>query len=282
MRSDNPWYKLLQDDGFWRSVEERGYYHHQSSFPSYVKKYNLQLSRDTPYYLSIDFWSEQSKTLTDKKLYVIRTGTGSFAIFDEKRFPKPYLQLETSNAREMQISEVAGYKHLKKAYADHHQEDPNLERLYLTDIYEQLVEKTCGTSKFFRGPRGNRYSEFRLYFRDTKGDVSRFNYKGQEDLDYSLWTEESVLVIETKQNQPHGGLDIGWHKLAYPAQRFRYENLNVIPVYYLRVKDVIFLFVFNKMKFEEGGIVLNDYTQFVPSMTFRIDLDPESRLTHFV
>ena len=182
----------------------------------------------------------------------------------------------------MQISEVAGYNHLKKAYADHHQEDANLERLYLTDIYEQLIEKTCGTSKFFRGPRGGRNSEFRLYFMDTKGNVSKFNYKGQEELDYSLWTEDSVLVIEAKQFQSQGGLDIGWHKLAFPAQRFRYENLSVIPVYYLRMKNVIFLFVFNKMNFKEDGILLNDYTQFVPSMTFRIDLDPESRLTHFV
>jgi hypothetical protein len=45
-----------------------------------------------------------------------------------------------------------------------------------------------------------------------------FDYSGQEDLDYTIWTEDSVLVFEAKQFiSSSGGLDIGWHKLAFPC-----------------------------------------------------------------
>lgn len=43
-----------------------------------------------------------------------------------------------------------------------------------------------------------------------------FDYNGQEDLDYTIWTEDSVLVFEAVISSS-GGLDIGWHKLAFPC-----------------------------------------------------------------
>ena len=47
-----------------------------------------------PAYLSIDFWSGQSKELIKNKLYVPSRGKGRFVIFSEKRFTKPYLELQ--------------------------------------------------------------------------------------------------------------------------------------------------------------------------------------------
>ncbi len=44
------------------------------------------MSGPTPSYLSIDFYSRQPKELRDRNCYVIRTGKGNFAIFEENRF----------------------------------------------------------------------------------------------------------------------------------------------------------------------------------------------------
>ena len=81
-------------------------------------------------------------------------------------------------------------------------------------------------------------------------------YKGQAELDYSLWTRDSVLLFEAKQvkkGDPNYHLDIGWHKFAYAATRFlNYQNLNVYPVYFLRIKDKVFLFLFPKFGFYIG------------------------------
>jgi hypothetical protein len=51
------------------------------------------LKSRAPAYLSIDFWSGQSKELIKNKLYVLRRGKGRFVIFSDERFPKPYLEL---------------------------------------------------------------------------------------------------------------------------------------------------------------------------------------------
>jgi hypothetical protein len=90
-------------------------------------------------------------------------------------------------------------------------------------------------------------------------------------------------VFEAKQFQNQYGFDIGWHKLAYPVLRFKdYEGLDIIQIYHLRIKDTIYLFVFNKVKFYNDTLLLNDMKNFTPSMTFRIDLEPSSRLTYYL
>ena len=100
-----------------------------------------------------------------------------------------------------------------------------------------------------------------------------FDYNGHEDLDYTIWTEDSVLVFEAKQFiSASGGLDIGWHKLAFPCYRFYdYKGLNIIPIYYLRQQHSIYLFVFPRMEFYNGGILVNDITKYTPTKVLRID-----------
>lgn len=93
-------------------------------------------------------------------------------------------------------------------------------------------------------------------------------------MDYTIWTEDVVLVFEAKQNKSNsGGLDVGWHKLAFTSQRFlKIENLSVIPVYYLRQNNIIYLFVFPKMTSFRDGIILNDESQFSKYETFKVVL----------
>jgi hypothetical protein len=94
-KSDDPWQKLANESGFLNEIEKEGCYQSPIPFELFKRKYGLQLRLKTPSYLSIDFWSKQSKTLTERGLYVMRTGRGNFVILDDRRFPKPYLQLTT-------------------------------------------------------------------------------------------------------------------------------------------------------------------------------------------
>ena len=101
-----------------------------------------------------------------------------------------------------------------------------------------------------------------------------FDYNGQEELDYTIWTKDSVFVFEAKQFiSSNGGLDIGWHKLAFPCHRFYdYKGLNIVPIYYLRQRNFVYLFIFPKMDFYNDGILLNDVTKFTPTKIFRINV----------
>jgi len=70
------------------------------------------------------------------------------------------------------------------------------------------------------------------------------------------------------------GLDVGWHKLAYPASRFKkYSKYKIKPIYFLKWEKTIHLFVFPDFEFYKDGIIINDEKAFVPEQIFRIDLD---------
>jgi hypothetical protein len=160
----------------------------------------------------------------------------------------------------------------------HYQEATNLEYLRFLGIYDQLIQLMFNipNNSYFIGPRGNRNSGFRIYFNDkTKpNEPVFFDYNGQEELDYTIWTKNFVLVFEAKQFiTGNGGLDIGWHKLAFSCHRFYdYKDLNIIPVYYLRQKNIVYLFIFPKMEFYNNGILLNDTTKFTPVKIFRVNI----------
>ena len=274
--SDNPWSLLLEETQFWESIDKHGYYQSPYlSFEVYKNKYNLTLKNRAPAYLSIDFWSDQASALTKKRLYVLRTGRGRFVIFSLDRFAKPYLDLSVSNAMPIKAKDVDGFDHLTRSFKDHYQEDTNLELLRMMGIYDELVNQVCGRSSFLIGPRGHRYSSFKLHMIDKEqAEPVPFNYDGQEELDYTIWTEDSVFVFEAKQLQSTSrGLDIGWHKLVFPTYRFvGLKGLNIFPVYYLRRNHAAYLFVFDKLHFYNDGLVLNDIANHVPKHVFRVDL----------
>jgi hypothetical protein len=276
LKSDDPWEKLIVDNEFKKSIDTNGYFHWKSSFQDYIKKYNLNLRGNAPDYLSINFWSEQPKTLTNNGFYVIRLGAESFAIFKEERFRKPYLDLKIDNAKDIPIKQISSHSHLQDAFNEHYNEDANLEHLRILGVYEEILDEVCGTKDYRVGPRGSKKSIFKIYFKDqlNQDNPISLDYEGQEELDYSIWTEKEALVFEAKQNKSNsGGLDVGWHKLAFTSQRFlKIEDLSVIPVYYLRQNQIIYLFAFPKMPSFRDGIILNDESQFSKYKSFKVVL----------
>jgi hypothetical protein len=278
LAADNPWQKLIEEQEFQDAIHKNGYYQSNLSFQPFVRKYQLTLKNRAPAYLSIDFWSGQSHVLTKNKLYVIRIGKGRFVIFHEDRFSRPYLELQKNGTTiDLHFTIPENYEHLKKAFKIHYQEATNLEYLRFLGLYDQLMEHLFNTKiSYFIGPRGNRNSSFRLYFSDRMkpNEPVFFDYNGQEELDYTIWTKDSVFVFEAKQFiSSNGGLDIGWYKLAFPCHRFYdYKGLNIVPIYYLRQRDFVYLFIFPKMDFYNDGILLNDVTKFTPTKIFRINV----------
>lgn len=129
------------------------------------------------------------------------------------------------------------------------------------------------------GPRGNFKSSFRIGMRHREGEIVQFDYQGQIELDYSLWTEDKVFLIEAKSRQ-RGGFDIGWHKLAFPAPHYREiaekHGLDVVPIYlirkYSRVRDRVFFFMFPPIEYGDS-LILNDPSTMKPERVFSVDLN---------
>ncbi len=236
----------------------------------------MKLSGPTPGYLSIDFYSRQPKELRDRNCYVIRTGKGNFVIFEENRFEKPYLDLDLSGAKELDYEIPENFEHLDDAFKEKLIENSSIEHLWFTGVFRQITDRVSSESECHIGPRGNRNSVFDVYFRDkkTQEPVRIFTYEGMEDLDYSIFTEKCIYFFEGK-NFPggRGGLDLGWHKIAFPASRFRkYSDRRLIPAYFLKLGAVVYFVVFPDFQFYRGGVVLNDERGFGPEHVFKIDL----------
>ncbi|MCJ7633483.1 hypothetical protein MUP77_13990 [Candidatus Bathyarchaeota archaeon] len=198
-------------------------------------------------------------------------------------YPKPYLELETTKAERVSLEKNSKYEAMKQAFKIVDQdlsaaEDTLLELCRFHGVFQKILE-TFGDSEYQIGPRGLFTSKFPLFFKRLDGEITRFNYDGQVELDYSVWTENRVLVFEAK-SLTRGGLDIGWHKLAYPSQRFSsstQEGLKINPVYFLRKRDSegnrILIYLFPEISFKEGGVVLNDEESWKPLRVLSVDMD---------
>lgn len=224
------------------SIEEIGFFHWNKSFQDFKAEYSIDAQQKAPFYLSLDFWRLQRPELLQNKWYVIRTGRGSFGIFSEDQYPKPYLELNADDAEEITCKPNATYRHLRYAFKNldwrlKAAENTLLELARFYGVYEVLTEYLDGTSDYQVGPRGGMTQKFDLHFKRRDDSLTRFGYNGQVELDYTLWTESRVLVFEAKSIS-RGGLDVGWHKLAYPAHRFYNQTisdgLRISPVYFLR------------------------------------------------
>jgi len=269
---------------FRESIERQGYYHWQRSFPDFKKKYGLKAPSSTPEYLSIDFWSRQRKELTQQGWYILRVGDGSFAVFSEKEHPRPYTQLDTRNAESLVLdipqrtsSLIDSFKLMLENNAS--AEDSILELLRYFGVYESLLRALSVSSECSVGPRGNFKSSFKMALRKRNNDLTEFLYNGQVELDYSIWSEDKVFIVEAK-SRGRGGLDIGWHKLVFPSLHFaeiaRKHDLEVIPVYLLRLhsgrKDQAHFFVFPPLNFHGDIMILNGPSTMRPERVFTVDL----------
>jgi len=266
------WKQILEIPLVKEKMREQGYYTSTKSFRQMTSAFGAQMKLRAPKYLSIDFWSGQPTFLVKRRYYVLRTGKGKFALLDEKVFPRPYLSLQMTLAKELKPNISQRYDQVKRAFEESIQEDAVLERMHFLEIFEQIIADLFGTREYFVGPRGSRSSKFEIFLQNRNHENTKLcTYNGQEELDYSLWTEESVLLVEAKQTDKSTGLlDLGWHKLVYPANRFRNYKVSLYPTYFLRRKNEVHIFVFPRIKFYRSGILLNDAQAMEPKKIYRI------------
>jgi len=267
------------------SIENDGYYRWDQSFQAFKREHNLEAKQRAPQYLSLDFYSKQRSELTNQKWYVLRLGQGNFGIFDETKIPKPYLNLDISTAENIEIDPKKSHIHMRRAfksldYSLKSAENSLLELSRFYGIFGSMVSAIDGSSEYQVGPRGLSTQRFDLYFKQIEGEPIKLEYNGQVELDYSVWTENRVFVVEAKSITRYG-LDIGWHKMAFPSRRFVTQvvenGLKVNPVYFLRTriegKHTILVFVFTEMKFKDRGIVLNDEDRWELLKVLRVGID---------
>ena len=270
-------------------IEEKGYFHWDKSFQDFKAEYGIDAQQKAPFYLSLDFWRLQRPELHQNKWFVIRFGRGSFGIFSEDQFPKPYLELSAEGAEGITCKPNATFRKLRYAFKNldwrlKAAENTLLELARFYGVYEVLTEYLDGTSDYQIGPRGGMTQRFDLYFKRRDDTHTQFEYNGQVELDYTIWTESRVLVFEAK-SVSRGGLDVGWHKLAYPAHRFYNQTINhglkVNPVYFLRTiyegVNTVLIFLFREIEFQDDGVILNDRGAWEPLKVFRVDIDALDR-----
>ena len=265
--------ELVDEPEFKSSIEEKGFFKSDVGLKTFSKKYDFQPLQNTATYLSLHFWSEQSSILKKRDYYLLRTGSGTFGIFDQKKFPKSYLELNTANSIKLDLKKNDDFLELIDAF-DTRQENPGLEHLNVTGVYDSLVTKLFGNMEWHIGPRGNKVSNFKVFGKTAQNKIfPLYDFHGQEELDYTIWTKEHILLFEAKALEKNMGLDLGWHKLAYPASRFqKYTNYKIKPIYLLKWGNVTHLFVFPIFNFHNtDGIIINDKERLIPEKIFRVD-----------
>jgi len=271
--------EIIDDPKIKKSIEEKGF-HQFPEWTEFRKKYPVK-SKPTGI-ISLDFWSRQHKILRKNNYYILRTGGGKFAILDREKFPKPYLDLNVKNTERLAFDKDNDFKDLWNAFGDVRQEDPGLEHLGGTRVYDSLITQLFGDNTKWRiGPRGNKVSKFKVYGKFTIAKSTTreyhktdhlYDFDGQEELDYTLWTKDHILLFEAKTKDQNEGLDVGWHKMAYPANRFRkYTNHKIIPIYLLKWGEITHIFVFPVFDFYEDGIIINDQEKLKPDRIFRVN-----------
>ncbi len=274
--------KIINGQDFRTAIQTKGFYKSDVRFTEFVEQYGFsrKLAPRVADYLSIDRWSLQSKILTEIDCYILRTGNGKFVIIKETQFPRPYLDLTTSDSTQLEIKEDPEFSELYKAFRKDPkdrsaQEDAALEFPNVLGCYDLLIKELFGNVKWYVGPRGLKRSQFHMYGEKSNGEpIDLPDYNGPEELDYTIWTKDCILLFEAKSLSKNKGLDIGWHKMAYPASRFsKISNYTIKPIYFLRWENTIHLFVFPKFQFYNDGIIINDKKNQIPEKTFRIDLD---------
>ena len=273
--------KIINTPEFLSEIDTNGFWKCDDSVINYAKDiYEVTLSGSSANYVSIDFMSKQPKILRDNHYYILRTGGGRFIILDETKFPNSYLDLSISDSIQLETKEDPEFPELYKVFRKDvndksKQENSALEFPNALGCYDLLIKKLFGNVKWYVGPRGLKRSQFHMYGEKSNGEpIDLPDYNGPEELDYTIWTKDCILLFEAKVvDRENEGLDIGWHKMAYPAARFsKINNYTIKPIYFLRCKNIIHLFVFPKFQFHNDGIVINDKKNQIPEKIFRIDL----------
>ena len=273
--------KIINTPEFLSEIDTNGFWKCDDSVINYAKDiYEVTLSGSSANYVSIDFMSKQPKILRDNHYYILRTGGGRFIILDETKFPNSYLDLSISDSIQLETKEDPEFPELYKVFRKDvndksKQENSALEFPNALGCYGLLIKELFGNVKWYVGPRGLKHSQFRTHGKKSDEKITcLYDYDGPEELDYTIWTKDCILLFEAKVvDRENEGLDIGWHKMAYPAARFsKINNYTIKPIYFLRCKNIIHLFVFPKFQFHNDGIIINDKKNQDHKKIFRIDL----------
>ena len=269
--------KLIDSESFLESISKNGFYlsPEYNTFIEYAKnEWNISTDGKPTQFLSIDFWKKQSSILTKNGYFLIRTGEGSFAILQENKFPRSYLELKLENVQTLEPIIPTGYENLKKSFSENILENSALEEIRFNKTLDNIVLDITNESEFFIGPRGNTTRTFDIYLKRNDGNIVKIKqFVGQAELDYTVWTKKSVLLFEAKKSYKDPPLDIGWHKFAFSAVRFLdYPDLKIYPIYFIRLKNSLLFFVFPKFNFYHNGVILNDKNQMIPKKIFKISL----------
>ncbi|MBA2857500.1 hypothetical protein HNP93_000201 [Methanococcus maripaludis] len=266
------WKYFLDKSDVSKEILEFGY-SKERKFKDYFEKFCSEMGFDerinTAQNISIDFYEKQPKTLVKNGKYVLRTGFGKFMVFDEFKFDKPYLNLNFKEVTELEYTIPEGFDHLYDCYKKDNTENSKIEQLQCFGIFEKIANTVSNEEKCLIGPRGNKVSEFDTYLYDTDGKIKHvFKYTGQEELDYSIFTKDSIYLFEAKSVK--NGLDLGWHKIAFPSNRFLNYGKRIIPGYILNQKNNLLIYIFKGIESYKNGIILNDKTQLEPKYAFKI------------
>ena len=108
--------------------------------------------------------------------------------------------------KELVGDEPQGYYHLKSAFKENVIENTGLEQLRFNGIYDKIVELVTGRKQdFYVGVQGNIKRTFDLYLKGSEEELIKIKtYVGQAELDYTLWTTDSVFLFEAKKAGTEG------------------------------------------------------------------------------
>jgi hypothetical protein len=194
------WKRILETPSVKKSMLENGFFLSSKSFRGVTSSFGAQMRLRAPEYLSKDFWSRQSSFLVEQGYYVIRTGVGKFALLDENVFPKPYLSLQATDAKDLTPQIPQSFTQLKRAFNENAQENAALEQMRFLGIFKQMIADLFGEDEYVVGPRGNRSSSFDIFLETRQHDTLRLcSYQGQEELDYSIWAEDKAFGSRERQ-----------------------------------------------------------------------------------
>jgi hypothetical protein len=254
--------------------------------------------------------SQTPDVLRENDLFLVNAGRNWTIVFDSRRFFRPYVSLGgyEYSAKSLSTSIKPSQYAFASAFRYHWNEATFIKSLHFCGAFEALTKELCGVERYFSGPSGSLPSTFPFWMRmrnpRKRGERPiGFAYQGMVDLDDSLYpmgNGEIVIPVEAKINNVQ---DIGWHKLAFPSNRFvtqkrtsflfyktgskprfiykdkfsRYSNSPVvIPVYCAAdpIRRSAFIYVFRELKVHYGrvgdsgmyarGFVLNDPKQVAP------------------
>lgn len=221
--------KVVPEYDEWRFSQQRAWQHRNPKNDSIPKRFNTPFPSSA---LSTDFYTQTPPLLKRNELYIVKTGNGNCLIFDEKKFPLPFLKLQGlhNDAIILPARLKTGYPMLLQALSAQWNEASFIKALHFMGVFSAIVRKVVYNSSngsnnncngsYESGASGHVVSSFPFWMKNTRGKLFRFVHDGVVDLDECIYPRNTgvVMPVEAKIESDHR--DMSWHKLAFPCYRF--------------------------------------------------------------